>query len=94
MWECSDTTGLLQYYITVNIGPLTDETYRKLLALLTPFIISIINRDDWESYAREVPKANHLTGKIFTQRIERNNLELRNQIKRLTRKAICFSCSV
>ncbi|ARF52186.1 transposase (plasmid) [Pantoea stewartii subsp. stewartii DC283] len=35
-----------------------------------------------------------LTGKIFTQRIERNNLTLRTRIKRLTRRTICFSRSV
>ncbi|EJW0610013.1 IS1 family transposase, partial [Escherichia coli] len=43
---------------------------------------------------REVPKNKHLTGKIFTQRIERNNLTLRTRIKRLVRKTICFSHSV
>ncbi|AHA64688.1 Transposase [Shigella dysenteriae 1617] len=36
----------------------------------------------------------HLTGKKFTQRIERNNLTLRTRIKRLARKTICFSRSV
>ncbi|EEY6112795.1 TPA: IS1 family transposase, partial [Escherichia coli] len=46
------------------------------------------------SYGREVPKNKHLTGKIFTQRIERNNLTLRTRIKRLARKTICFSRSV
>ncbi|WP_429206273.1 IS1 family transposase, partial [Aeromonas veronii] len=45
-------------------------------------------------YAREVPSEMHLTGKIFTQRIERNNLTLRMRIKRLARKTICFSRSV
>ncbi|OZI15446.1 hypothetical protein CE195_01435 [Sodalis-like symbiont of Philaenus spumarius] len=35
--------------------------------------ISMITSDNWGSYAREVPKQKHLTGKIFTQRIERNN---------------------
>ena len=33
-------------------------------------------------------------GKIFTQRIERNNLTLRTRIKRLARKTIVFSRSV
>ncbi len=32
-----------------------------------------------------------MTGKIFTQRIERNNLTLRTRIKRLARKTFCFS---
>lgn len=53
----------------------------------------MITSDDWGSYGREVPKDKHLTGKIFTQRIERNNLTLRTRIKRLARKTICFSRS-
>ena len=84
------TGGVLAY----TFGPRTDETCRELLALLTPFNIGMITSDDWGSYSREVPKDKHLTGKIFTQRIERNNLTLRTRIKRLARKTICFSRSV
>ncbi|WP_092874936.1 IS1 family transposase [Izhakiella capsodis] len=84
------TGGVLAY----TFGPRTDETCRELLALLTPFNIGMITSDDWGSYRREVPKDKHLTGKIFTQRIERNNLTLRTRIKRLIRKTICFSRSV
>ncbi|WNT52867.1 IS1 family transposase [Shigella dysenteriae] len=84
------TGGGLAY----TFGPRTDETCRELLALLTPFNIRMITSDDWGSYGREVPKDKHLTGKIFTQRIERNNLTLRTRIKRLARKTICFSRSV
>ncbi|AHA66387.1 Transposase [Shigella dysenteriae 1617] len=83
-------TLLLAY----TFGPRTDETCRELLALLTPFNIGVLTSDDWGSYGREVPKDKHLTGKIFTQRIERNNLTLRTRIKRLARKTICFSRSV
>ncbi|QPW26366.1 IS1 family transposase [Edwardsiella ictaluri] len=84
------TGGVLAY----TFGPRTDESCRELLALLTPFNIGMITRDDWGSYGREVPKDKHLTGKIFTQRIERNNLTLRTRIKQLARKTICFSRSV
>lgn len=35
-----------------------------------------------------------MTGKIFTQRIERNNLTMRSRIKRLIRRTLCFSRSV
>ncbi|CAJ1782076.1 hypothetical protein LAJPDJIK_00845 [Aeromonas salmonicida] len=49
---------------------------------------------DWGSYARGVPCKIHLTGKIFTQRIERNNLTIRTRRKQLDRKTICFSRSV
>lgn len=55
--------------------------------------IGMITSDNWGSYTREVPKDKHLTGKIFTQRIERNNLTLRTRIKRLARKTICSSRS-
>lgn len=54
----------------------------------------MLTTDDWGSYARELPKEKPLTGKIFTQRIERNNLTLRLRIKRLARKTICFSRSI
>jgi len=92
LWYASNTKtgGVLVY----TFGPRTDETCRELLALLMPFNIGMITSDDWGSYRREVPKDMHLTGKIFTQRIERNNLTLRTRIKRLTRKTICFSRSV
>ncbi len=59
-----------------------------------PFNIGMLTTDEWGSYAREVAKEKHLTGKIFTQRIERNNLTLRTRIKRLARKTICFSRSI
>ncbi|BEH98603.1 IS1 family transposase [Edwardsiella ictaluri] len=84
------TGGVLAY----TFGPRTDESDRERLALLTPFNIGMITRDDWGSDGREVPKDKHLTGKIFTQRIEPNNLTLRTRIKRLARKTICFSRSV
>ncbi|EFA6664657.1 IS1 family transposase, partial [Escherichia coli] len=84
------TGGVLAY----TFGPRTDQTCRELLALLTPFNIGMLTSDDRGSYGREVPKNKHLTGKIFTQRIERNNLTLRTRIKRLARKTICFSRSV
>ncbi|EAM4449171.1 IS1 family transposase [Salmonella enterica] len=92
LWYARDTKhgGVLAY----TFGPRTDETCRELLTLLAPFSIGMIASDDRGSYVREVPKGKHLTGKIFTQRIERNNLTLRTRIKRLARKTICFSRSV
>ena len=84
------TGGVLVY----TSGPRTDATCRELLALLTPFNIGMLAIDEWGSYARELPKEKLLTGKIFTQRIERNNLTLRTRIKSLARRTICVSRSV
>jgi len=61
------------------------------LLAVKSFNTGMITSDSWGSYAREVPKEKHLTGKIFTQRIERNNLTFRTRIKQLARETICFS---
>lgn len=92
LWYAFDTKR--KRVVAYTFGPRTDATCRQLLALLSPFQIGFITSDDWGSYAREVPAEKHLAGKIFTQRIERNNLTLRTRLKRLARKTICFSRSV
>ncbi|AHA64346.1 Transposase [Shigella dysenteriae 1617] len=78
-----------------TFGPVPTETCRERTRHCLRHSTSACSpSDDWGSYGREVPKDKHLTGKIFTQRIERNNLTLRTRIKRLARKTICFSRSV
>ena len=80
--------------LAYSFGPRNDETCRELLALLTSFYIGIVTSNDRGCNVREVTKEKYLTGKIFTQPIELNNLPLRTRIKRLARKTICFSRSV
>ncbi len=80
--------------LACTFGRRTDETCRALLLLLTPFNIGMITRDDRGSDAREILKNMPLTGNIFTQRIERNNLALRTRMTWLACKTICFSHSV
>ncbi|CDH20044.1 Insertion element iso-IS1n protein insB (fragment) [Xenorhabdus bovienii str. kraussei Quebec] len=58
------------------------------------FNIRFVTTDNGGSYAREVAPEKHLIGKIFTQRIERHNLNLRIHIKRLARRTICYSRSM
>lgn len=78
--------GVLAY----TFGPRTDETCRELPEFLKLFSAGMITRDNRSSYTREMPQDKHLVGKIFTRRIERNNLTLRTHIKRPARKTICF----
>ncbi|QTL39800.1 IS1 family transposase [Xenorhabdus budapestensis] len=92
LWYAFDTKR--KQVIAHVFGPRTDATCRKLLDLLTPFSIRFITTDDWGSYTREIESEKHLVGKIFTQRIERHNLNLRIHIKRLARKTICYSRSI
>ncbi|WP_208612550.1 IS1 family transposase [Xenorhabdus vietnamensis] len=73
-------------------GDRSRKTLKKLLALLSPFTIRFYCTDDYAVYDC-LPQEKHLTGKKFTQRIERTNLTLRIRIKRLNRKTIGYSKS-
>ncbi|MBN3071774.1 hypothetical protein H4F33_06555 [Pectobacterium brasiliense] len=53
--------------------------------------INFFTTDDWDCNAREIGSEKYLAGKIFTQRIERHNLNLQIYIKRLARGTTCFS---
>ncbi len=57
------------------------QLHRERLALLAPFIVGIFTSNDLGSYGIAVTKDKPLMGKIFTQRIKRNNLTLRTRIK-------------
>ncbi|CBJ80273.1 hypothetical protein XBJ1_2818 [Xenorhabdus bovienii SS-2004] len=57
-----------------------------------PFTIRFYCTDDYVVYD-PLPEEEHLTGKAFTQRIERTNLTHRTRIKRLNRKTIGYSKS-
>ena len=61
--------------------------------MLEPFKISRYYTDDWGAYAHHIDVDKQEVGQCNTQKIERNNLNLRAWIKRLTRKTICFSKS-
>ena len=91
LWYAFDTVH--KRVLAYTFGSRTDATCQKLLNLLAPFKIGMYTSDDWGSYQRKIAPEIHLTGKIFTQRIERCNLNLRTRVKRLARKTICFSRS-
>ena len=60
-----------------------------LLELLKPFHIRKVYADNNFAYKERISDDELITGKKFTQQIERNHL--RTRIKRLARKTICFS---
>jgi insertion element IS1 protein InsB len=63
----------------------------ELLTLLKPFNIGTVYSDNNYAYHNRISAGNLVTGKRYTQQIERNYLTLRTRIKRLCRKTICFS---
>ncbi|EDX0052044.1 hypothetical protein IC374_003591 [Salmonella enterica] len=77
----SVNTGSVKYgeVLAYPFCPRTDEACRELLAMLSSFTIGMIMTDEWGYYKPEVPVDKHLVRKIFTQRIERNNLTLNHE---------------
>ncbi|WP_420497883.1 IS1 family transposase [Xenorhabdus khoisanae] len=73
-------------------GDRSRRTLDNLLALLSPFKIRFCCTDNYVVYDCLSEEA-HLTGKTFTQRIERTNLTHRTRLKRLNRKTIGYSKS-
>ena len=69
----------------VNLQLLTDQTL-----LLGP---SGVCTDGLMTYKSIIPKSIHRVGLTNTRCIERNNLNIRTHLKRLSRKTICFSKS-
>ncbi len=73
-------------------GDRSRKTLDKLLALLSPFKVLFYCTDDYVVYDC-LSEEEYLTGKMFTQRIERTNLTPRIRLKRLNRKTIGYSKS-
>ena len=59
--------------------------------MLQVFDFKVVCTDNCKPYTRYLPNNLHVIGKLFTQRIERNNLTLRIHINGLIKKTICFS---
>lgn len=74
-----------------HTGKRTDEACAALMKKLAIFPIRYYYTDNWQSYSKLIPSAQHRIGKKHTWRIERMNLNFRTHLKRLHRKTICFS---
>jgi len=68
-----------------------DRVFLKLNELLEPFGISRFDTDGLGAYKRHLDPQKHVVGKQHPQRIESKHINLRTRIKRLVRRAICFS---
>jgi insertion element IS1 protein InsB len=66
------------------------ENASPVMGLLSGFNVSFWCTDNFSAYD-ELPNEKHITG---TQRIERENLNLRNRLKRQNRKTLGYSKSV
>ncbi|HCJ9454240.1 TPA: IS1 family transposase [Escherichia coli] len=83
----------LKRIIAHVFGSRSKKTLGKLLKLLSGFRIAFWCTDGYRAYKETLPSEKHILGKLYTQRIERENLTLRNRLKRLNRKTLGYSKS-
>lgn len=74
-------------------GSRSKKILGNLSKILSGFNIAFWRTDGYRAYDEALPEAQHIVGKLYTQRIERENLTLRNRMKRLNRKTLGYSKS-
>ncbi|WP_282124702.1 IS1 family transposase [Algibacter mikhailovii] len=71
---------------------------KQYLSVVTDDVLKLhpknVYTDKWISYKSIIPKDIHKFTRYKTNRIERNNLNLRTHLKRLSRKTICYTKSL
>lgn len=82
----------LKRIIGHTFGRRNKKTLRQLLAILSRFNVAFWCTDKFNAYEM-LPKEKHAVSKFYTQRIERENLNLRNHLKWLNRKTLGYSKS-
>lgn len=76
------------------VGKRTNKTLSKVTNTLVLSKARKIYTDKYLNYGFIIPKAVHKTISFGTNHIERMNLTLRAQLKRLARRTICYSRSL
>lgn len=61
-------------------------TFRRLYDKVKHLTDCIFYTDDWEAFAKVLPKERHVIGKSGTAAIERNNSNTRHHLGRMTRR--------
>ena len=84
---CRESRKVVSY----AIGARSKVTLSKVINHLLVFQPKHIYTDKLSLYLQLVPAHLHISKKRGTNHIERMNLSLRTDLKRLTRKTICFS---
>lgn len=79
--------------VSFNVGNRSKEMLAPILETLNDSQAKRIYTDNLQHYKSLIPETVHRYTNCGTNRIERNNLNLRTHLKRLNRRTICFSRS-
>jgi IS1 family transposase/transposase-like protein len=80
--------------IDFKVGKRNNRTLKRVVDTLLLSGAKKIYTDGLRNYKTLIPERIHKVGKYKINKIERNNLNVRTHLKRLSRKTICFSKSV
>lgn len=80
--------------VSFKVGKRSNKTLRVVSDTLILSNAKRIHTDKLRNYKSLIPEAIHRTKQYSTNHIERMNLTLRTQLKRLNRRTICFSRSL
>ena len=87
---CSETRQVIDF----TVGKRSKRTLRKVVETVLISGAKRIRTDNLNIYQSLIPSAKHIHGAYVINHIERNNLNLRTHLKRLSRRTICFSRSM
>ena len=87
---CSETKQVIDYIV----GKRSKRTLRMVVNTAMCSGVKSIRTDKLNIYQSLIPESMHVSSAYNINYIERNNLNLRTHLKRLSRRTICFSKSL
>lgn len=87
---CSETKKVVDFIV----GKRSKRTLRMVVNTALQSGVSVIKTDRLNIYQSLIPAKLHISNAYNINYIERNNLNLRTHLKRLSRRTICFSRSM
>ncbi len=84
---CSETKQVIDFIV----GKRSKRVLRSIVNTLLLSGVKTIKTDKLNIYRSLIPGNRHISAAYTTNHIERNNLNLRTHLKRLSRRTICFS---
>jgi insertion element IS1 protein InsB len=87
---CSQTKEVVDFIV----GKRSKRTLRMIVNTLLISNVRVIKTDKLNIYRSLIPPGMHISNAYNINHIERNNLNLRTHLKRLSRRTICYSKSI
>lgn len=87
---CSETKRVVDF----TVGKRSKRVLRSIVNTLLLSNVRTIKTDKLNIYQSLIPAGRHVSNAYNINHIERNNLNLRTHLKRLSRRTICFSKSL